>query len=121
LLLMMAAPADAGGAGPDSENARVPDPMKAVRRFARSCGYEQNHSLHVAKLALEIFDQLGEPLQRQVARCGVEAARSRQLLEAAAVLHDIGYLINYTAHHKHAYHLIVHAELPGWTPAEVRV
>jgi exopolyphosphatase/guanosine-5'-triphosphate,3'-diphosphate pyrophosphatase len=43
------------------------------------------------------------------------------LLEGAAILHDIGYLINYAAHHKHSYHLIVHADLPGLTTREVAV
>jgi exopolyphosphatase/guanosine-5'-triphosphate,3'-diphosphate pyrophosphatase len=38
---------------------------------------------------------------------------ARDLLEAAAVLHDIGYIVNYAQHHKHAYHLIMHADLLG--------
>ena len=43
------------------------------------------------------------------------------LLEAASLLHDIGYLINYARHHKHSYHLIVHADLPGLTTRQVQV
>ncbi|MFN7020369.1 MAG: CHAD domain-containing protein [Phycisphaerales bacterium] len=97
------------------------DPMKAVRKFARACGYEQAHSLHVSKLSLQLFDQLGPALQPDFASHGLDPSRARQLLEAAAILHDIGYLINYTAHHKHAYHLIVHADLPGWTPDETQI
>ena len=42
----------------------------------------------------------------------------RQILSDAALLHDIGYHINFEGHHKHSYHLIVHAELLGMTPAE---
>ena len=42
----------------------------------------------------------------------------RQTLADAALLHDIGYTINYDKHHKHSYHLISHAELLGMTPAE---
>ena len=34
----------------------------------------------------------------------------RQLLADAALLHDIGYHINYEKHHKHSYHLVQHAE-----------
>ncbi|MFN9455202.1 MAG: hypothetical protein ACK6CY_14190, partial [Gemmatimonadota bacterium] len=30
----------------------------------------------------------------------------------------IGYHINYSRHHKHSYHLILHAELLGMTPAD---
>jgi exopolyphosphatase / guanosine-5'-triphosphate,3'-diphosphate pyrophosphatase len=43
----------------------------------------------------------------------------REILTAAALLHDVGYLINHAQHHKHAYHLIQHAELAGWTAREV--
>jgi exopolyphosphatase/guanosine-5'-triphosphate,3'-diphosphate pyrophosphatase len=42
----------------------------------------------------------------------------RQLLSDAALLHDVGYHINYENHHKHSFHLISHAELLGMTPAE---
>jgi exopolyphosphatase/guanosine-5'-triphosphate,3'-diphosphate pyrophosphatase len=44
--------------------------------------------------------------------------RARDLLEAAALLHDIGYFINYSRHHKHAYHLVRHADLLGFSPRE---
>ena len=36
------------------------DPMRAVRRFAKSCAYEAVHAKHVTMLALRIFDQLAE-------------------------------------------------------------
>jgi exopolyphosphatase/guanosine-5'-triphosphate,3'-diphosphate pyrophosphatase len=42
----------------------------------------------------------------------------RQILADAALLHDVGYHINYEKHHKHSFHLISHAELLGMTPAE---
>ncbi|MDQ6634160.1 MAG: HD domain-containing protein, partial [Gemmatimonadota bacterium] len=35
-----------------------------------------------------------------------------------ALLHDVGYHINYDRHHKHSYHLILHAELLGIAPSE---
>lgn len=44
--------------------------------------------------------------------------RARQMLEAAALLHDVGYFINYDRHHKHSYHLIRHAELFNFSPRE---
>ena len=40
------------------------------------------------------------------------------MLSDAALLHDIGYHINYENHHKHSYHLISHAELLGMSPVE---
>ncbi len=47
--------------------------------------------------------------------------RARQLLEAAALLHDVGYFIDYAKHHKHSYHLIRHAGLFGFSPREQEV
>jgi exopolyphosphatase/guanosine-5'-triphosphate,3'-diphosphate pyrophosphatase len=36
-----------------------------------------------------------------------------ELLEYAALLHDIGYYYGYEEHHKHAYRLIMAADIPG--------
>src|SRR5690606_21037695 len=83
---------------------------RSVREFAERCHYELPHSAHVQALALQLFDAIGE-------RIGC-TAEDRQLLSDAALLHDVGYAINYDKHHKHSYHLIVHAELLGMTPEE---
>jgi exopolyphosphatase/guanosine-5'-triphosphate,3'-diphosphate pyrophosphatase len=45
----------------------------------------------------------------------------RPLLEAAAKLQDVGYLINYDQHHKHSYHLILHSRLDGYQPSELEL
>ncbi len=111
-----------GGAsdGPDGSAKR--DPMRAVRRFAKSCAYEAVHAKHVTGLALRIFDQLAEQQHAMRLPQGVTLGpEQRMLLEAASLLHDIGYLINYAQHHKHSYHLIVHADLPGLTTSQVQV
>ncbi len=83
---------------------------RSVREFAERCHFEVPHSEHVRRLALRLFDALGP-------RLGCEPAE-RAALADAALLHDVGYHISYDRHHKHAYHLIVHAELLGITPAE---
>jgi exopolyphosphatase/guanosine-5'-triphosphate,3'-diphosphate pyrophosphatase len=83
---------------------------RSVLQLAERSHYEELHSRHVRKLALQIFDQIGE-------RLGCEESE-RALLSDAALLHDIGYHINYEDHHKHSYHLISHAELLGITPVE---
>jgi exopolyphosphatase/guanosine-5'-triphosphate,3'-diphosphate pyrophosphatase len=104
------------------ESAGKLDPMRGVRRFARACGYEHRHCQHVTTLALSIFDQLAA-LPGAIDRSAAErlTARARLLLEAGALLHDVGYLINYDQHHKHGYHLIVHADLPGFSATEIEV
>jgi exopolyphosphatase/guanosine-5'-triphosphate,3'-diphosphate pyrophosphatase len=84
-----------------------------ARHFARKAHSNEPHCAHVADLALQIFDGVK-------ARFDLPAA-SRELLQAAAILHDIGYLISHSKNHKHAYHLIMHGELPGFTPHEVEL
>ena len=61
-------------------------------------------------LSLQLFDALAP-------RMGLGAI-DRRILSDAALLHDVGYHINYENHHKHSFHLISHAELLGMTPAE---
>ena len=92
----------------------VADPGEArersVREFAERCHYEEGHASQVQRLALRLFDAVGARLG-----CGPD---ERQTLGDAALLHDVGYHINYDRHHKHSYHLILHAELLGITPSE---
>ena len=100
------------------EAARVPltiaDPGEARDRslseFAARCHYEAPHANAVRTLALALFDAIGE-------RLGC-VAEDRPLLADAALLHDVGYHISYDRHHKHSYHLILHAELLGMSPTD---
>ena len=100
------------------ESARVaPSPAdpgeareRSVLQLAERTHYEAPHSKHVQKLALQLFDSIGERLG-----CIPD---DRRLLSDAALLHDIGYHISYDKHNKHSYHLIEHAELLGVTPVE---
>jgi exopolyphosphatase/guanosine-5'-triphosphate,3'-diphosphate pyrophosphatase len=87
--------------------------MEWARHFARKCRSNERHCEQVATLALQIFDGLKS-------RFGLPAS-SRDLLQAAALLHDIGYLISHSKHHKHAYHLILHGDLPGFSPHEIEL
>jgi exopolyphosphatase/guanosine-5'-triphosphate,3'-diphosphate pyrophosphatase len=83
---------------------------RSVREFAERCHYEEPHARQVQALSLQLFDTLAPRLQLDT--------RDRQLLSDAALLHDVGYHINYEKHHKHSFHLISHAELLGMTPAQ---
>lgn len=84
--------------------------LAGVRQFAAACGYEQRHAEHVLKLAGQLFDQLRTPLQLP--------AQERLVLESAALLHEVGYLINYEKHHRHSYHLIMHGNVRGLSPQQ---
>jgi exopolyphosphatase/guanosine-5'-triphosphate,3'-diphosphate pyrophosphatase len=100
------------------DTARVAPPIsdpgeardRSVRGFAERCHFEASHARHVQALALQLFDSIG-------ARLGCDPS-DRRLLADAALLHDVGYHINYDKHHKHSYHLILHADLLGMSPQE---
>jgi exopolyphosphatase/guanosine-5'-triphosphate,3'-diphosphate pyrophosphatase len=84
----------------------------AVRNLAVQYESDLPHVEHVALLALQLFDSLVDG--------GLFEARpgERELLWAAAMLHDVGMAINYDDHHKHSKYLILNAELPGFDPRE---
>ena len=83
---------------------------KSVRELGERCRFEKKHSHAVRSLALQLFDGIAARLEL--------TKEDRDILGDAALLHDIGYHINYDRHHKHSYHLILHADLLGVTPEE---
>jgi exopolyphosphatase/guanosine-5'-triphosphate,3'-diphosphate pyrophosphatase len=84
----------------------------AVRNLAAQYDTDFAHVEHVATLALAVWDALAEQ--------GVHAGDpdERELLHAAALLHDIGVAVDYDDHHKHSRYLILNAGLPGHSPRE---
>jgi len=94
--------------------ARLPDPRRrSVLQLAERCRHDDKHARHVARLAVALFDATHERH-----RFG---ASERDLLEYAALLHDVGHHISYPAHHKHSYYLIKHGDLHGFSPNELEV
>jgi exopolyphosphatase/guanosine-5'-triphosphate,3'-diphosphate pyrophosphatase len=79
------------------------------RRFQ----FEEAHGVQVARLALSLFDQL-QPLHRL-------KTADRSILQAAAVLHDVGRLLGDSKHHKHSYYLISQSEVPGLSEHETEL
>src|SRR6185503_10593002 len=87
-----------------------PQRLASAEAFARSLRFEEAHGLQVQRLAVSIFDQTA-------ARLGIDPG-GRDLLSAAALLHDVGYVVGFRGHHRHTYRLIAHAPLDGFTPRE---
>jgi exopolyphosphatase/guanosine-5'-triphosphate,3'-diphosphate pyrophosphatase len=85
----------------------------SVRNLANQYPVEQQHVEHVAALALQMYDAL---LEQGVLE---PDPSERELLWAAAMLHDIGMTVDYDDHHKHSRYLILNAGLPGFDPREV--
>ena len=95
------------------DKAGPPDTQLAIDRFAAACGTEMAHGRHVAFLAGQIYSQLADHL-------GLPP-EDQHLLETAARLQDVGYLINYEQHHKHSYHLIRNSQIDGFEPTELEL
>lgn len=95
------------------------DHMTTVREFAARCQYEKAHSEHVARLALRLYDQFKE--ESVLIRALGSDRHERLLLEAAAVLHDVGVMVSYPRHHKHSQTIVRHADLAGLTPRETEI
>jgi exopolyphosphatase/guanosine-5'-triphosphate,3'-diphosphate pyrophosphatase len=83
----------------------------SVQSLARRCSWPEEHSRHVAMLALQLFDQLRE-------LHGLDD-EDRELLEYGALLHDIGEHVAHEGHDRHAAYLVQHGRLRGLTPAAV--
>jgi exopolyphosphatase/guanosine-5'-triphosphate,3'-diphosphate pyrophosphatase len=83
----------------------------AAHELARRFGSEAAHANHVAGLSLQLFDLLFDVH-------GFEPAE-RDVLFAAALLHDVGRSIAASAHHKHGAYIVANAGLPGWRADEV--
>jgi exopolyphosphatase/guanosine-5'-triphosphate,3'-diphosphate pyrophosphatase len=87
----------------------------SVLNLAAQYRVDTDHTEHVARLALGMFDEL--------AALGLHEGdpRERELLWAACMLHDIGMSIDYDDHHKHSRYLILNGGLPGFTPSETAI
>jgi exopolyphosphatase/guanosine-5'-triphosphate,3'-diphosphate pyrophosphatase len=72
--------------------------MKSAESLLTAFDWDVEHCRQVRDLALMLFDQL-QPLHKL-------GAGERNILEAAALLHDIGWTIAGKKHHKHSYRLI---------------
>ncbi|MGH7905616.1 MAG: HD domain-containing protein [Candidatus Binataceae bacterium] len=86
---------------------------RSVFQMARRFGADESHARHVAGLAIRLFNAT-----REIHRLG---PREREILEYAAMLHDVGLFVSHARHHHHSEYLINHGELlRGFTPEEVQ-
>jgi len=87
--------------------------LRSVMELARRCHFDEAHAQHVARLALSLFDQT-----RSVHELD---ERDEELLEFTALLHDIGFHISPSGHHRHAQYLIETSDMVGFSREELEL
>lgn len=87
--------------------------LNSVMHLGDLTNFDRKHAEQVKKLAVNIFDFLKSTF-------GLNG-EERVFLEAASLLHDIGYHISHTDHHKHSYYLIRHSEMLGFNEKEIEI
>ena len=73
--------------------------------LGRKFHFDETHSQHVARLCMILFDAL--------AKVHGMDRRQRVMLEAAAILHDIGGFIKTSSHNKHSQYIVANSEIFG--------
>ncbi len=81
--------------------------------LGRKYHFDEGHARHVSHLGLMLFDQFQK-------EHGLDR-HSRLILEAAAILHDIGTYVRTSGHHKHSQYLTANSELFGFSRGDMRI
>jgi exopolyphosphatase/guanosine-5'-triphosphate,3'-diphosphate pyrophosphatase len=82
----------------------------AALAVGRRFGFDEAHGRHVSALALALFEDLAALHRLPYA--------GRRILEAAAVLHDVGNAVSFQRHHKHTFYIVANADIPGFSDRE---
>lgn len=86
--------------------------QRSVIKIAHKYHVNLDHGERVAQFAVSLFDQTRGSLHDW----GTE---ERELLWAAAILHNCGHFVSHGAHHKHSYYLIRNGDLLGYNEIEI--
>ena len=100
---------------PHADGSFHPVRKESVLHLARRCRFEERHSRHVSRLALDLFDSA------KAMGLHDSGDLARELLHYAALLHDIGIFISFSRHNAHSHYLIRNTELLGFTRREVDI
>ena len=88
--------------------------QRSVLKIAKKYQVNLESAERIAAFSLSLFEQT----QAQLHSWNQEA---KDLLWAAAILHNSGLYVSHAAHHKHSYYLIRNGELLGYTEIELEV
>jgi exopolyphosphatase/guanosine-5'-triphosphate,3'-diphosphate pyrophosphatase len=84
--------------------------LDAVRDLAQRLRGDLAHESRVADFALALYDGMNEHSRFDTT--------DRDILFGAAILHDVGWAVNQSSHHKHSAYIVRNASLLGWKPME---
>lgn len=87
----------------------------SVMQFGRACGFDEAHARNVARVATDLFDSA------KIIELHDFGEWERELLEYAALLHDIGTFLSHTNHQDHTYYLVNNADLLGFDQTEINI
>jgi exopolyphosphatase / guanosine-5'-triphosphate,3'-diphosphate pyrophosphatase len=89
------------------------DRQDILLNISRRYGASLDHAEHVRGLAWSLFDQTKSmhALEREF----------REWIGAAAMLYEVGTYVNPVGRHRHAYYIISHSELFGFTPLQRKI
>lgn len=85
--------------------------LKSVRSLARKFRCDVDHGLKVSELALSLFDHLG-PMHQL-------GQHEREMLKYCCLLHDIGYFVSPSGHHKHGQYIVMNSAMSGFSNDEL--
>lgn len=86
--------------------------QRNVLKTAKKYKVHLDRSERVARFAMDLFEQTHGGLHSW-------GNLEKELLWAAAILHNCGHFVSHSSHHKHSYYLIRHGELLGYTETEL--
>ena len=89
------------------------DRQDILLNISRRYGADLDHVEHVRELAWSLFDQT-----KAIHQLGKDF---REWIGAAAMLYEVGTYINPVGRHRHAYYIVSHSELFGFTPLQRQI
>jgi exopolyphosphatase/guanosine-5'-triphosphate,3'-diphosphate pyrophosphatase len=87
--------------------------MISVLRLARLFRVDESHANTITRLALSLFDSAREAGLHRLDE------RSREILECAAILHDVGSYLSFDNHELHSSYIIRNGDLLGFSEQEI--
>lgn len=103
--------ADLAARGVGAERSQLTSEQRQVaEQLAAKYSVPSRHTRKVASFCRTLFTSL-QPVHRLKPEWG-------KILEAAAIVYDIGLFVAETAHHKHSQYLVANSDLPGFTDRE---